>query len=201
MPPDDLKKVFVIGVGVGVFSQLIAGNLIPSPSAVFRVEMFFGFVALAPFALFVAHLLGKRVPVIYQFAKFAAVGSLNAAIDFGLLNLMIFSTGIASGAWYSVFKGASFLCATTNSFFWNKHWTFEARQTAKKKEAALFYAWAAGGWVLNVSVASVVVNGIGIPAGISASVWANVGALVGVGASFLWNFLGYKFVVFKKKGS
>jgi putative flippase GtrA len=52
--------------------------------------------------------------------------------------------------------------------------------------------------------------GMGIQAGIasawvglvetsvSASIWANVGLFLGTTISMVWNFLGYKFIVFKK---
>jgi putative flippase GtrA len=51
---------------------------------------------------------------------------------------------------------------------------------------------------LNVGAASLVVNVIGPQFGMSEKLWANVG---GIGAAFavvVWNFIGYKFIVFRK---
>jgi putative flippase GtrA len=49
-----------------------------------------------------------------------------------------------------------------------------------------------------VAVASLVVNSIGIKFGLTPLLWANVGKIAGIAVASIWNFLGYKFVVFKK---
>ena len=193
----DFVLVVIIGAAVGILIQPIIVNLIARPSLTIRVLIFFALLILAPVALFVAYLLGRLWKTIYQFAKFAAVGVLNTFIDFGVLNLEILLSGIASGALYPVFKGVSFLAATTNSFFWNKFWTFESKTSANTGEALRFYVVAGVGWLINVSLASFIVNGLSRPAAISPNLWANIGALVGVAGSFLWDFLGYKFLVFR----
>lgn len=196
MVKKDFILVTIIGALVGLLVQPILANLVAAPSLSARAMIFFGFLVIAPLALFIAYLLGKIWKVIYQFAKFAAVGALNTFIDFGVLNLEIIFSGIAGGAMYSVFKGVSFLAATTNSFFWNKYWTFSSRTSANTKETSKFYIVAVVGWVINVSLASFVVNVMSRPVSISPNLWANIGALTGVAGSFLWDFLGYKFLVF-----
>src|SRR3989344_4813126 len=45
----------------------------------------------------IANFIGKKILLIWQFAKFVLVGILNTAIDFGVLNLLIFLTGITQG--------------------------------------------------------------------------------------------------------
>jgi len=49
-----------------------------------------------------------------------------------------------------------------------------------------------------VAIASLVVNFIGLQFGISLEVWATVGVVIATFFSMSWNFLGYKFIVFKK---
>lgn len=198
MTKKDFLCILVIGFAVGLLAQPIIGNLVSHLSLALRFAVFFGFLVLAPLLLFIAYLIGKFIPVIYQFAKFAAVGTLNTFIDFGVLNLEIFLFSVSSGILYSVFKGISFLAATTNSFFWNKYWTFNSKTPANPKETLKFYVVAIVGWVINVSLASFVVNVLSRPISFSPNLWANVGALVGVAGSFLWDFLGYKFIVFKQ---
>lgn len=201
----DLALGSIIGAAVGLLVQPMLSTLGPNLSkfgliinSSFRIEAFFVFLILAPLALFILNLISKTIPIIYQFGKFAAVGTLNSFIDFGIMNLVIALTGIASGIWYAVFKGASFICATTNSFFWNKFWTFGSKGGDVAGQALKFYVIAGGGWLIDVAIASFVVNGLTRPVAISPALWANVGALAGIGGSFLWNFLGYKFIVFKK---
>ena len=53
-------------------------------------------------------------------------------------------------------------------------------------------------FVINVAVASFIVNVIEPPGHISPRLWANIGAFSATLISVLWNFWGYKFIVFKK---
>jgi putative flippase GtrA len=199
MNKKDLLLVTIIGGAVGILVQPMIQNLVTSPTFFIRVGAFLGFLILAPLALAVAYFLSKILPVLYQFAKFGAVGALNSFIDFGILNLLIFLFSIGSGLWFSIFKAISFLCATTNSYFWNKYWTFESSNKPKVSEAAKFYTIAIIGGFLNVSIALFIFSGINRPEFISVNLWANVAALGGILSAFIWNFLGYKFVVFKKE--
>jgi len=43
------------------------------------------------------------------------------------------------------------------------------------------------------------VNFLGPQFGISKEIWAYVGKIVAVFLGFIWNFTGYKFIVFKDK--
>jgi len=204
MKRSDFYAAAAIGAAVGLLLQPILANLgsfaiLANPTFALRFGIFIFVAILSPLALWIFSLLGKLVPVLYQFGKFAAVGVLNTFVDLGVLNLEIFMSGIAGGAGYAVFKSISFLCATTNSFFWNKYWTFGANEAATGKETGKFYFFAAIGWMLNVGIATFVVNGIARPAAIDPRAWANIGGLCGVAGAFLWDFASYKFFVFKKR--
>jgi len=153
----------------------------------------------AAISLYITYVLGKKVPVIFQAGKFATVGISNTLIDWGALNLQILLTGITAGLFYPVFKGVSFLIAIINSFLWNKFWTFKKIKVEKTgTEFLQFLIISAIGLVINVGIASLAVNLIGPQAGISPKIWATVGALIATMFSMVWNFLGYKFIVFKK---
>ena len=54
------------------------------------------------------------------------------------------------------------------------------------------------GAMTNVGVATYVVNYISAPAGLSPVLWANIGACFAVVFTLTWNFVGLKFLVFKK---
>jgi len=51
---------------------------------------------------------------------------------------------------------------------------------------------------INVTVASLIVNLIQPQFGLSETIWANVGGIIAALVTVVWNFIGYKFVVFKK---
>jgi putative flippase GtrA len=139
--------------------------------------------------------------VIKQVAKFVAVGVLNTAIDFIVLNILMFATDIKTGIGYSVFKGISFIVAVINSYVLNRIWTFKSNEKKAGREFAQFFAVSAVGFAINVGVASLVVNVISphFPvSGISQTIWANIGALAATFCAMVWNFVGYKFFVFKK---
>lgn len=201
----DLGFGVIIGAAVGLLIQPIITNvgenialLGSAPSLAVRAGIFCLFLLVGPVGIYIGYIIGRLHPVIYQFAKFAATGTLNTFINLGALNVLITQTGITSGIGYALLVLVGFLLATTNSFVWNKFWTFGAGEGGVKLGQTLsFYILTAIGALLNVGVASFVVNYVANP-GISAATWANVGGLAGVAASFAWNFLGYKFFVFKK---
>jgi putative flippase GtrA len=133
----------------------------------------------------------------YQFAKFVAVGFLNTAIDFGILNFLIYMTGIAFGFGFIFFKSVSFAAANINSYIWNRRWVFSSQRKEIGKEYLQFLAISVVSIIINVGLSSLVVNIIGVQFGLKPTVWANIGAAAGSAASLFWNFIGYKFIVFK----
>lgn len=145
------------------------------------------------------YFLGRRVKFFDQFGKFTAIGFTNAAVDFGLLNLLISLTDITAGWHYSLFKAISFLVALVNSYFLNKFWAFEAGQSSGGGLEFLKFAGVAiTALLINVGVATYVVNFIVPFFGFSSTVWANIGAIIGSASALIISFIGFKLLVFKK---
>jgi len=151
--------------------------------------------------LWTAYYVGKKFGVIWQVAKFGLVGALNTLIDLGVLNILILISGTSIGITYSIFKGFSFVVAVINSYFWNKFWTFKKIGSGETgKEFVKFLVVSIIGFGINVGIASLIVNVIGSPftySGISEQIWANIGAVIATVFAMTWNFIGYKFIVFK----
>ena len=66
------------------------------------------------------------------------------------------------------------------------------------KEFGQFFIVTLIGLGLNVGVASFVVNVIGPQFGLNETLWANIGGITAAFGVTVWNFIGYKFIVFKK---
>jgi len=199
----DILSSLVLGELVAVFLLLISRNLerdIPILDILVKSKwLVFGILpVLATTGVYGTFRLSRRKPVIFQFGKYVTIGITNTAIDFGVLNLLMSLTSIESGHYYSLFKSLSFLTAIINSYFWNKFWTFQNTETAIGKELVQFVTISGIGFGINVLVASFIVNVIGSVGEVSPRLWANIGALAAITISVMWNFLGYKFIVFKK---
>jgi len=191
----------------GAINGLIFGALIPIVLKNLGMQISGGmyalivlfFVILATVGVYIGYLLSKVVGFFFQLAKFGAVGAANFAVDFGVLNLLIFSTGIASGWYFTLYKSISFVVAVTNSFFWNKLWTFKKKGGEKAgKDFVQFLLVSAIGLLINAGVASLIVNVVGPLGLISEKSWANIATAVASVVVLTWNFLGYKYIVFKK---
>lgn len=157
------------------------------------------FPILSVIGIWLAWLLGKKFLWIFQLAKYLLIGVLATIIDLLLLNVLISVSGIAAGIYFSVFKGITFLAATSSKYIGDKFWAFEKME--KKgigKEFGQFFLVTLIGFGLNVGIASFVVNGIGPQFGMSDKLWANMGGIAAAFGVMAWNFIGYKFFVFKK---
>lgn len=201
MKKKDYLLVGIVGMLFGLLLLPILNNInLPFFQITFlnAVILVVVFTVFAIIALAIASLISRKIPVILQVAKFAAVGGLNTLLDLGALNLLIVVFSATSGIWYSVFKGVTFIIANINSYFWNKYWTFGSKEGASVKEFGQFLLVSIVGFVINIGTASVIVNIIGPLGGMSPERWANIGALSATILSLVWNFVGYKFIVFKQ---
>ncbi|MBU4082753.1 GtrA family protein [Patescibacteria group bacterium] len=141
----------------------------------------------------------KYKKLVVQFSKFVLIGFLNTGIDFAILNLLMWQTGIYSGRYIIILNAISFSVAVINSYFWNKLWIFRAGGTEKQAgEFAQFVAITLVGMALNTAVVYSITTLVSPMFGLSAELWANLAKVAATGISLVWNFAGYKFIVFKR---
>ncbi len=193
----DFYLVAIIGFLVGWLVLMPIKNLGYEIKPLLILVSVVGLTLFAPFALFILKLLSRRFKVLEQFGKFAAVGTLNTFLYLAVINLLILLTDIARGTYYSLFVVTGFLISTTNSYLWNKFWTFQSRAPINLAEYGRFAFFTLIGVLINAGTASLIVNVIGAPSGFNLKLWANIGALIAVFVSFLWNFISYRKIVFK----
>jgi len=222
MKKSDVIAVLVLGeiaawLIISVMKSLIVIELYNK----IRVFVFIGLPIIFPFLclifLYISFRIGKKNSTIRQASKFVLVGGLNTLIDLGVLSFLIFifqdyfyinSKNVLftifslTIIYYSLFKGISFILATINSYAWNKLWTFKRKTTEKTtKEFLQFFIISIIGFLINVGIASAFFKFMPPVAELNLSQWALVSAAIATAVSMIWNFLGYKFIVFEKDAS
>lgn len=194
----DLIFGAINGAFIGILAPYIFSNLgtkLPIP-----VSLFVPLLALASaMGIALGYVLSKVRPFFFQLSKFGLIGVANTVVDLGIYNLFIYMSDVSSGYMIVVFKSFSVLAAIINSYVWNKFWSFEKKEThSLSEEFAQFLMVSLVGLLLNVGITAFVVNVIGAPAGMAEKTWANIGGLSASILVLTWNFIGYKFLVFKR---
>jgi putative flippase GtrA len=131
-----------------------------------------------------------------QFGKFLAVGTLNTMIDFGTLNLLSWLTGIYGGVRLAPINVLGVLLALTNSYLLNGHWTFKAPARPGGR-VGRFVLVSLIGVSLNTALVVALTHVLPGPAGLTPQLWENLAKALATGGTLLWDFLGYKFFVFR----
>lgn len=205
---------------IAAWLLLVLGRALINPEA---YDKFSGPLYLLPVVLpivcavcfYIAFLISKKISVIYQVAKFALVGGLNTLVDWGILAFLIFffrkffitepeevlfAVFSVTIIFYSLYKAVSFVLATLNSYIWNKFWTFkrQAKETVSK-ELTQFIIVSIIGFLINVGIASGIFKFIAPAGGLNPDQWGIIAAVFATAVSMIWNFLGYKFIVFDVK--
>ncbi len=134
-----------------------------------------------------------------QFLKFATVGVSNTLVDIGVLNLLMYLSGVYQGTSIIVFNIISVSLAIINSYIWNKYWTFGSKEKDNQaQEFGTFVAVSLGGALINTFVVYSLTTFLDPAFGLGKELWANAAKVLAIGLAWLWNFNGYKFFVFKK---
>lgn len=213
-----IKKDYIFGIIAG----FIIGALLMPILQTAKPELFLSlkfalipvFTVLVPLGLVVASWISRAVPIIWQLAKFIVIGVLNTLVDIGALAYMLYLASLSSShvassdilftffvpvAFYTLYKSISFLIANVNSYFWNKYWTFEVSDGKKSStELTQFLIVSFIGFIINVAASSFIFSSFHKIGGMTPDQWALVGAAAGSISGLAWNFIGYKFIVFKK---
>ncbi len=138
---------------------------------------------------------------IHQFRKFLFVGVANTLIDVLILNLLMFVTGIYKGDYLIIFNTISYSIGTCNSYILNKKWTFKDKSKSYSKQFTMFVTISLIGLGLN----NVIIYGLTTymsPAfGLGWVMWVNFAKIMGVGVVAMWNFIGYKILVFNLRST
>ena len=198
MKKTDIILALIAGLGIGVlFAWLIKNSALQIPYLMWVLPIIFTLASL--FCLWLSYLIGRKFIFVFQLAKFVLIGAVFALLDLVVLNAFLQWFGITKGAKYSLFVGISFVIATCVKYIADKYWAFEKKESEKVgSELTAFFIITLISGGIQVGIASLIVDIINPLFGFSALAWANIGKIGGIVVASAWNFLGYKFIVFKK---
>lgn len=117
-----------------------------------------------------------------RFLKFAVVGTIGAAIDFGLLNLLHLGFGIPVIPANTI----SFTTAVLSNFTWNHYWTYpESRSKPLMGQLGQFFIVNLAGLVINNLVLWAL---LGVTTHYFGRLGYNIAKVVATGVVLFWNF-------------
>ncbi|MDB5187550.1 MAG: putative rane protein [Candidatus Kaiserbacteria bacterium] len=135
-----------------------------------------------------------------QLGKFLVIGVGNTAVDFIVLNILLLVMPLHISALFGVFKAISFGIASLNSYIWNKYWAFrnDRPYLSKSKERNSFILVSLGGLCINTAASSFVFALLVQANPMISHIFAgNIGGLFGTAFGLVWNFIAYKYFVFR----
>jgi putative flippase GtrA len=137
-----------------------------------------------------------------QFLGYGAVGLLNTALSFLLINLGMAATGATNGPIFILISLIVFIVLVFHSFLWNRFLIFKRENPRElHREYTAFFLVTGFTSLVNLFILHVLVDAIGPQAGLSPHAWANVGIALTIPVAVILNFLGYKFIVFPVRAS
>lgn len=152
---------------------------------------------LISFGVFLGRVLSRIVPVMFQLSKFAAVGILNTAINFAVLNLLSLATGVEAGLSVGGYNLPATGIAAANSYFWNKYWVFGGVSRGSISDPPKFIVVTIIGYIVRSSILVGMTSAA--HGAITDALWLNISNVAATVVGIMVDFLGYKFLVFVKK--
>jgi dolichol-phosphate mannosyltransferase len=120
----------------------------------------------------------------WQLARFTAVGASGYIVNLATFAVCVHALDLD----FRIAAVIAFLVAVTNNFWWNRHWTFDAKAGHAGHQAARFLAVSIGAFLVNFAVLEVLVTLAGLK--------EVVAQAIAVAAATPCNFIGNKLWTF-----
>ncbi|OGZ70001.1 MAG: hypothetical protein A2904_02420 [Candidatus Staskawiczbacteria bacterium RIFCSPLOWO2_01_FULL_33_9] len=154
--------------------------------------LYFAFPVISLICLWLAYFIGKKLLWVWQAAKYFLVGVFATIVDLKLFELLVWINPIIS-------KVISFLISVSVKYWGNKHWTFEKpEKEGIWQEIFQFIIVTIVGLGIDVGSFFYFTNLLGPQLGTPENVWVKLSVIFAALVAAIWNFVGYKFLVFKK---
>lgn len=164
-------------------------------SVFYRLAFFVILALLSIFGLWLADLISQKLFFVRQAGRFFLSGSFADVVDIKIFQLLFFIVP----SYTLILKAVSFLVAVLIKFWVNKYWTFEKNEKdGIRKEMVQFVGVTLVGLLLNVVSFYFFTKVLSSPETIPVFLWTELGVIFSALVTAVWNFLGYKLLVFKK---
>ncbi len=128
----------------------------------------------------------RHAPNWWQLARFTAVGASGYVVNLATFAVCVHALDLD----YRLAACLAFLVAVTNNFFWNRHWTFDARDGHAGQQAFRFLVISGAAFAVNLAVLELLVS-VG-------ELKEVVAQAIAVAAATPCNFLGNKLWTFSE---
>jgi putative flippase GtrA len=136
-----------------------------------------------PFRARVRH--GVRRPANWlQLIRFAAVGASGYVVNLGVFAACVHLIGVD----YRVASVIAFIFSVVNNFWWNRHWTFDAKQDHPVLQAVRFFAVSLVAFGFTYVVLVALVSGGGISKVVAQAIAIAAGTPLSFIGQKLWSF-------------
>lgn len=196
---NDILVAAVVGFFLGLLLLSVAYNLkiyFPYRGLLLVV----GVPLIWAIGIGISQFLARYIPFFNQLGKFVAVGVLNTALDFSVLNFVSRLTGITAGVAVGWVNVPGFVVAVVNGYLWQRLWVFPRQDVGRNMfiDFPKFLAVTIVGLLINSWIIVIVTTYLPTPGAIRQELWLNVAKIIATAFTLVWNFIGYKFVVFRK---
>jgi len=172
------------GIDIGLYWGLLIWLVLP-------------LVSLA--CLWLAYKIGRKFLFIFQGAKYFLVGAVATIIDLKLFEFLFWIFSIHITFVTITAKSISFIISTFFKYWGNKHWAFLKHEKEDiHKEIIGFFAITLVGLAIDVMCFYYFAKIMGPQFNLPDAIWVKLSVIFAALVAALWNFVGYKFFVFKK---
>jgi dolichol-phosphate mannosyltransferase len=100
----------------------------------------------------------RRPHNLFQLVRFGAVGASGYVVNLVTYTLCLHVLGLH----YLAAGTVAFVVAVSNNFFWNRHWTFDARDGHAGFQAARFFTVSVAAFLFSLGMLELLVGGFGV---------------------------------------
>lgn len=135
----------------------------------------------------------------FRFSKFSAVGAVNAAVDYGVLNLLLWLYPTTNNTDVVLYNLVALVAANVNSYVGNAFWTFRERAEPSHRQRVLFTLQA----LLNIGVSSglfwACIHLLSAYTALPMFVGENIAKTISIVAASVMSFFIMRYLVFSRK--